>query len=113
MSRDARKCTVCGTEYNYCPRCSRYVHLPKWKTMFCSEGCKELWDAASEYRATGAGKARFDALALKVDASGLDAYHPVIAEMVLEVQTAPAPPHGKQAVQKEKKPKQNERYVTA
>lgn len=38
-----RKCTVCGKEYNYCPRCRQYEHLPKWYVNYCGEDCKETY----------------------------------------------------------------------
>lgn len=37
-----RKCIVCGKEYEYCPRCSRFAHLPKYMFTYCSENCKEI-----------------------------------------------------------------------
>ena len=51
MAKNNRVCKVCNTEYFYCPTCT--PREPSYKTMFCSEGCKNVWDVLSRH---GVGK---------------------------------------------------------
>ena len=44
-----RICTTCGAEYEYCPYCDEYAHLPKWHFMWDKEECKDLFDAIVSY----------------------------------------------------------------
>ena len=39
-----RICTICHKEYEYCPTCSKYSHLPRWMDAYCSENCKDLYN---------------------------------------------------------------------
>ena len=49
MARKHRKCIACSTLYDYCPTCWDDRLKPAWMTEFCSEDCKELWEAASKF----------------------------------------------------------------
>ena len=42
--RFERICTICGKQYEYCPTCSKYDHLPRWMDAYCSENCKDLYN---------------------------------------------------------------------
>ena len=45
-----RKCIACGAEYSYCPNCSGPDrHAPYWKSQFCSEDCKTIWDTCTQF----------------------------------------------------------------
>ena len=44
-----RKCKVCGTSYEYCPRCKQYESSPRWKMNFCSEDCKNIFDIIDKF----------------------------------------------------------------
>lgn len=44
-----RNCVICGSVYEYCPRCRQYDSLPKWKINYCSEGCKNIYDTINKY----------------------------------------------------------------
>lgn len=44
-----RICIVCGTQYEYCPKCAKYAHLPKWMWMVDTETCKDLNDVIVGY----------------------------------------------------------------
>lgn len=46
---DNRTCLCCGTKYEYCTRCSKHSSEPKWKFLFDSEECKEVFNAVSGY----------------------------------------------------------------
>lgn len=43
-----RTCYVCGTQYNYCPRCS---DDPKWKFVYCCENCRDINYTIDKYKA--------------------------------------------------------------
>lgn len=45
-----RICVACGTEYDYCPKCSKYANAPKWMWKCDTEVCNELFDAVSAYK---------------------------------------------------------------
>ena len=49
MSAKIRICSVCRKEYEYCPKCREYEHLPVWMLAFCSENCKSIFNATSDY----------------------------------------------------------------
>ena len=49
MDAKTRKCTVCQTEYEYCPRCSKYADLPHWMFSLCSENCKNIYHTTANY----------------------------------------------------------------
>jgi len=44
-----RKCLTCEHEYEYCPKCGNSKDYPAWKTEFCEESCKEIFNAVSGY----------------------------------------------------------------
>lgn len=44
-----KTCITCGKKYTYCNRCDDYATLPKWKTIWCSERCKEIFNTASYF----------------------------------------------------------------
>lgn len=49
MSSKDRKCSVCGQEYSYCPRCQEDENKPYWYFCFCSENCKNIYDITSSF----------------------------------------------------------------
>lgn len=42
-------CKVCGESYYYCPTCGRPSALEKYKTMFCSKNCRDIFHTLSRY----------------------------------------------------------------
>ena len=38
-----RKCTICGKEYRYCPRCDEFKSMPTWMLEFDSENCRKIY----------------------------------------------------------------------
>lgn len=49
MVRNNKKCILCGKVYSYCNSCSEFDHLPRWMECYCSENCKEIFNALSAY----------------------------------------------------------------
>lgn len=46
-----RICVCCSTEYRYCNTCSEDSVKPVWYSIYCSENCKKLFYATSNYYA--------------------------------------------------------------
>lgn len=44
-----RNCTVCGKQYNYCPKCSQYDGMEKWHIEYCNEQCKNTYSIINKY----------------------------------------------------------------
>lgn len=44
-----RNCYTCGSEYEYCIKCGEFAAQPKWRQMWDTEECKDLWNAISGY----------------------------------------------------------------
>lgn len=47
--KHGRTCVVCGKEYTYCPNCNAYDVEPRWKFLFCSENCNEIFNTVSQF----------------------------------------------------------------
>lgn len=85
MSNHTRKCIVCGAEYEYCPSCSKYSKLPRWKFNFDVENCMNLFMIAGSYnsKTITAEEARnqFNAC----DLSKKDSLSPDVANVINQV----------------------------
>lgn len=66
-----RKCIVCGTEYDYCPKCGKNAGEPGWKISFDKEVCKDLMDVVSGYKM---GIKNIDDVSTVVNAYGITDY---------------------------------------
>lgn len=53
----ARKCIVCGKEYEYCNGCKSYAAFPAWMAIYHDENCKNIMNIATEYMAGNLTKA--------------------------------------------------------
>ena len=47
----ARKCIVCGKEYEYCNRCSSHANMPTWMALYHDDNCRTIMNIATEYMA--------------------------------------------------------------
>ena len=45
----ARKCIVCGKEYEYCNRCSSHANMPTWMALYHDDNCRSIMNIATEY----------------------------------------------------------------
>ncbi len=45
MSKNNRKCYLCGKTYYYCPNCTNDYNKPTWMFMFESENCFKIFNA--------------------------------------------------------------------
>lgn len=49
MAKNNRVCKVCGSEYNFCPTCAGVTATEKYRTMFCSKNCRDVFHTISRY----------------------------------------------------------------
>ena len=49
MVRNNKTCILCGNKYSYCSGCAEFDHLPRWMECYCSENCKDIFNALSAY----------------------------------------------------------------
>ena len=42
-SKNNRTCKVCGEQYYFCPTCAKAPVSEKYKTMFCSKNCYDIF----------------------------------------------------------------------
>ena len=45
----ARKCILCGKEYEYCPSCPKDAKKETWYAIYDSENCKDISKALTDY----------------------------------------------------------------
>lgn len=48
-SKNNRKCKVCGEKYSYCPTCQDVSADERFKIMFCSKNCRDIFHTLSRY----------------------------------------------------------------
>lgn len=53
----SRNCIVCGTEYEYCNRCSSHAIKPTWMALYHDDNCRSIMNIATEYMAGNLTKA--------------------------------------------------------
>ena len=102
MVKNNKKCILCGKVYSYCNSCSEFDHLPRWMECYCSENCKEIFNALSAYNM----KTRpVESIIATLKASNLEIekYHEVnqryIKEILEKDAAAPAKPVAESAPQ--------------
>ena len=49
MAKNNRTCRVCQTAYNFCPTCERVPASEKYRTMFCTKNCYDVFYTISRY----------------------------------------------------------------
>ena len=49
MVKNNKTCVNCGKQYSYCSSCAEDKSKPVWMKTWCSENCKNLFIAATEF----------------------------------------------------------------
>lgn len=49
MSKNNRVCKACGEAYYFCPNCSGAKATEKYKLMFCSKNCRDVFQTCVAY----------------------------------------------------------------
>lgn len=50
--RSERICSICGNHYDYCPSCGIGSPKERWRNIYCSENCKNIFDILSKWKNT-------------------------------------------------------------
>lgn len=85
MAKLNKICICDNTKYSYCPTCAADNSKPAWMNMYCSENCKNLFQAATDYNA---GEINFEdakKIVEKADLSNKDNFKPSIVRFIDEV----------------------------
>lgn len=69
MPKKNRICKACGESYSYCPNCSGATAAEKYRIMFCSKNCRDVFQACVRYNMKHTTKEEAKAELLKLDLS--------------------------------------------
>lgn len=47
--KNNRTCKVCASEYYFCPNCAGVKVTEKYRTMFCSKNCRDIFHLLSRH----------------------------------------------------------------
>lgn len=83
----ARKCIVCGKEYEYCNRCSSHATMPTWMALYHDDNCRSIMNIATEYMAGNLSKADAKAQLNNCDLSNKVNFKESVAKAVDEILT--------------------------
>ena len=83
MAKLNRTCIVCGKKYEFCNSCKDHSMLEPWHSIFCSNNCREIFNASSMYGKDSDDilKSRLD----KCDLSNKDNFHKNIIKVIDEL----------------------------
>ena len=82
-----RKCLCCHDEYDYCPNCGTGRLAPAWKSAFCSESCKELWQTLSRFSMNFITKSEAKAVISELDLRPIELYAKCVQKDYAKVMT--------------------------
>ena len=75
MAIKTRKCLSCSKSYDFCPDCSGADRLaPAWKSEFCCEDCKTLWQTATKFNIGKLTKAEAKSIISALDLKPAEQY---------------------------------------
>ena len=83
IERNNKTCIVCGKSYKYCGGCAEYAHLEPWHSIYCSDNCKEIFNAVSMYDKVS--KEETKEKLNKCDLSNKDNFHKNILKTINEL----------------------------
>ena len=90
MAKNNKICVCDGTRYSYCNTCSADNSKPSWMNMFCSENCKNLFQAATDYYAGELTPSKAKAIVENADLSNKDNFKPSIVKFIDELSSVKA-----------------------
>lgn len=86
-----RTCICCETQYSYCPNCGGTDRLkPSWYSEFCSEECKDIWDAATRYNMQLMSKQEAKSALSKYDLADVSKYVACVQRDLANILVEPA-----------------------
>ena len=96
-----RKCLCCHHEYDFCPNCGSGHLDPAWKSAFCKESCKELWQTLSRYSMNFITKLEAKSIISELDLQPIESYASCVQRDYAKVMTdEKKPKRGKRAEMK-------------
>ena len=90
MAQGDRTCLICGAKYNYCSKCPGAKPDETWKNLYCSKGCKEVFELVSAYKNghINASEAKMKLKSPNIDLSKkgqfADEYKSVVDELIAQ-----------------------------
>lgn len=85
MPKKNRICKACGESYSYCPNCSGATATEKYRTMFCSKNCRDVFQACVRYNMKHTTKDEAKAELSKLDLSKRDHFSDQIKSDIDEI----------------------------
>lgn len=117
--KDNRTCKVCNESYNFCPNCAGVKATDKYRTIFCSKNCRDIFHLLSRHTMNDVAKDEAKEILSSLDLSKLNNFseqikvdideimgnnkkhfkkkiveEPVVEEQVIEPIVEPAVPVG-------------------
>lgn len=88
MSKLNRTCCVDGVKYSYCPNCTKDNDKPVWMLTFCSENCKDIYEACAGYFAKMISIEDAKKMLSKCDLSKLDHFTTSTQRLIKEINSS-------------------------
>lgn len=85
MVKNNKTCILCGKVYSFCNRCEEFDHLPRWMAIYCSDNCRKIFSALTEYNAGNITKEQAAVELSKCDLSDKEHFHPFNQEKIDEI----------------------------
>ncbi len=86
VKKNNKKCILCGKTYTYCSRCEEFDHLPRWMEIYCSDNCRTIFNALTEYNAKNITAKEAAEKIKDCDMSNVDRFHEFNKNLVEEIQ---------------------------
>lgn len=107
MKKLNKQCIVCSTKYSYCSSCAEDKKKPLWMNQYCSENCRNLFTAASDYIANEITKDEAKRVVQNADLRNKSNFRESIIDFINEMQTDAIQDHGVNDTNIEHKNKKN------
>lgn len=85
MAKNNRVCKVCGESYTFCPNCAGVSATEKYKTMFCSKNCRDIFHTLSRYSVKDVNKYEAKEILSSLDMSKRNSFSAAIKSDVDEI----------------------------
>ena len=72
--KDNRICKVCNESYNFCPNCAGVKVTEKYRTIFCSQNCRDIFHTLARYTMKDINKIETQELLSYLDLSKLNLF---------------------------------------
>ena len=88
-TKNNRSCKVCGDQYYYCPSCVPLDAPDRYKMVFCSLNCKDIFDVVSNYAFKKTDKLTAKSILSELDLSKRNQFSEKISEDIDEIMKSP------------------------